>query len=601
MYCLKTLSRTVLCFWILGAHAAELYVAPGGDDAHPGTVDKPFATLAHALEAARAVQSEPVTLNLGGGVYRLSTPIRLGPADSRAKAAPLVIRAQQGGQAVLSGGRVIGGWKVGKDGIWRTTIESVKNGVWKFNELFVDGVRATRARYPNDGYLRIETVGEDKRTSFHYATGDLPKFRTLSNTELVFLHDWSISRVRVASIDSATRTLYTAYNVGIVAKHGEMDHFELHPRYFLENNVAFLDAPGEWFLDNSSGVLSYKPFAGQQPDKVEVIAPVLTRLLEVEGQPNRPIEHLRFENIRFEHCAYDFGERYAAGQATFHEEMRPTERVPIPAAVTIDYGQDIALSDVQIAHVGGTGIWIDNRSRSIEMSRMLIQDTGGNGLMIGSAVFKKIGEEFEPVTSEVQVADSVFEEVGQRFFGAVAVWIGMSNHVRFEHNLVRYTPYTGISVGWRWNADATPIHDIVVANNHIHHNMQILSDGGGIYTLGRMPGSQIIGNVIHDIPRNAGRAESNGIFFDVGTSDLLIADNVVFNTDRAPFRSNNALDSALNNISRDNLLVYPPDQSAYRYNGTKGGNITKQNDRPIPADQFDSANVKMRIQEVGPR
>jgi hypothetical protein len=128
--------------------------------------------------------------------------------------------------------------------------------------------------------------------------------------------------------------------------------------------------------------------------------------------------------------------------------------------------------------------------------------------------------------------------------------------------------------------------------------MQVLSDGGGIYTLGRMPGSQIIGNVIHDIPRNAGRAESNGIFFDQGSSDLLVADNVIFNTDRAPFRYHQAKSKI---ISRNNLLVHPADQPVYRYNRTEAEVVVKENDRPIEAGQFDPATVKSAIDAAGPR
>ena len=587
----------VLFLWASSAFGASFYVSPEGADSNSGTMDRPFATPQRALEAARTIHDEPRIIYLRGGIYRLDAPLRLHPEDSGTSAAPLEISAFGDEPVTLSGGRTITGWTVGKDGVWRTTIEAVKNGTWKFNELFVDGVRATRARHPNAGYLRVETVGADKRTGFTYAAGDIPALRHIDGTELVFLHDWSISRVPVRSIEPTSRTALLAANIGPAAKHYAMDHYEPHPRYFLESHPAFLDAPGEWYLDIATGVLSYKPLSGQRPDRVEVLAPVLTSLLGIEGKPDQRVEHVRLKNIRLEHCAYDYGERYAAGQAAFHEEMAPRKRVPVPAAVAINHGQNITLSGVQIAHVGGSGIWIGGRSRSIEVSRLLVQDTGANGLMIGDPDFRKTAYGFEPATTQVHVADSVFENVGQRFFGAVGVWIGMSDHVTFEHNLVRFTPYTGISVGWRWNDDPTPIHDIVIANNHIHHNMQILSDGGGIYTLGRMPRSKIIGNVIHDIPPNAGRAESNGIFFDAGTSDLLIEDNVIFNTARAPLRFN----AVRNNISRANLLVHPSDQPVYRFNGNVEQYITKDDDRTTTADQFDITTVRRRAQAVGPR
>jgi hypothetical protein len=579
------------------ASGASFYVSPEGSDSQSGTLDRPFATPQRALQAAREVRDEPKTIYLRGGVYRLTEPLRLHPEDGGTAAAPLTLSAWQNEQPILSGGRTISGWQIGNDGVWRTTIESVRNGTWKFNELFVDGVRATRARHPNEGYLRVETVGADKRTSFTYTAGDIPALKRVDGTEIVFLHDWSISRVPVASITPSNRTIQSASNIGPFANHYAMDHFEPHPRYFLENNSAFFDAPGEWYLDTVTGGLAYKPLAGQQPNAVQVVAPALTSLLTIAGQYDRPVEHVRIENIRFEHCAYDYGKRYAGGQATFHEENEPAKRIPVPAAVAIDRGREITLIGMEVAHVGGSGVWISGLSRSIEVSRLHVHDTGANGLMIGKPDFKTVGDGFEPVTSRVHVADSVFERPGRRFFGAVGVWIGISDHVTFEHNLVRFTPYTGISMGWRWKDEPTPAHDIVIVNNDIHHAMQELSDGGGIYSLGRMPNSKIIGNVIHDIPPNAGRAESNGIFCDEGTSGLLIEDNIVFNTARAPFRFH----AVGNNISRGNLLAYPVGQPIYRYNGNVDQHVTRDNDRSISADQFDVTTVRDRMQAAGPR
>jgi hypothetical protein len=62
-----------------------------------------------------------------------------------------------------------------------------------------------------------------------------------------------------------------------------------------------------------------------------------------------------------------------------------------------------------------------------------------------------------------------------------------------------------------WNPQPTPCRGHQVLRNHIHHVMQMLSDGAGVYTLGRQPETRIAGNVIHDVPIHAGRAASNGI------------------------------------------------------------------------------------------
>lgn len=584
---------------LLPACSSGIHVAPGGDDAAAGTYFSPFATIGRAQQAAHEAiaDGKPVTVTLRGGMYRLTEPIVFDADDSGTPEAPITYRAAGGQKPVFSGGRAITGWQVGDDGVWRTTIAEVKSGQWSFNELFVNGARATRARFPNDGYLHVEKVGEDKRTNFTYAQGDLPHIPDADRAQLVFLHDWSISRVRIASIDPATRTVRTAHTVGPHANHYKMDHYEPHPRYFLENSAAFLDAAGEWYLDTKTGVLSYKPLDGQRPGNVSFVAPMIQSLMQVHGEPDKPVHDLAFEGIAFEHCAYDFGERYAAGQAAFHEENDATGglRVPTPAAITVRYADGIAMNNVSIQHVGGSGLWISNTSKAVDITRMHIADTGGNGLMIGTG-YEKHGN--EPLVTDIHVSDSVFEHVGKRFFGAIGVWIGMADHVNFEHNLVRHTPYTGISLGWQWNDNPTACGNNTLAANHIHHNMQTLSDGGGIYTLGRMPGTTIRGNVIHDIPKNAGRAESNGIFFDQGSSDLLVVDNVIFNIDRAPLRFHQAKTKI---ISRNNLLVYPAGQPVYRYNRTEESVIVKENDRPVETDKFDPATVQSVIDAVGPR
>src|SRR5271165_4446521 len=66
------------------------YVAPAGNDANPGTLGKPFASLQRAQEAAR---QKPGTVFLRGGTYYLAEALVFTARDSGTKKAPVVFQA----------------------------------------------------------------------------------------------------------------------------------------------------------------------------------------------------------------------------------------------------------------------------------------------------------------------------------------------------------------------------------------------------------------------------------------------------------------------------------------------------------------------------
>jgi hypothetical protein len=109
--------------------------------------------------------------------------------------------------------------------------------------------------------------------------------------------------------------------------------------------------------------------------------------------------------------------------------------------------------------------------------------------------------------------------------------------------------------------------------------MQVLSDGGGIYTLGLQPGSALRGNWIHDVPLNAGRAESNGMFLDEGTTDFVVEDNLIHDIERSPLRFHRAT----TNLVRRNTLVVGKGIPMVRYNRTKPEDVTKESNRVLKA------------------
>jgi hypothetical protein len=122
----------------------------------------------------------------------------------------------------------------------------------------------------------------------------------------------------------------------------------------------------------------------------------------------------------------------------------------------------------------------------------------------------------------------------------LGIWDGLTDGTVISHNLLHDLPYSGISVGWQWNAAPTNCKANVIEYNEIHDVMELLSDGGGLYTLGFQPGTVIRGNVIHDVGRSAFAvgAPNNGMFIDEGSKGFLFQGNVIWSTSGEPVRFN---------------------------------------------------------------
>lgn len=597
-------------FTAWGAEQQTIYVSPQGSNDQPCSLEKPVATPDKALEIVRAIRQSrggvvDIRVVLGEGVYRITDPIRITIEHAPGPGALTI--TSEGKPVVISGGRKIEGWKQ-TGNRFETVIPEVAAGKWSLRELFVNGRRAVRARSPNEGFVRIDRPGADRRTSLFIYPLDAWIFKgDLKTAEFVYLHDWSTSRVKIAGFNPTTQEVTFSQSVGCSAPHYQIGNWP-HARYFIENCLQALDAPGEWFLDESTGKLIYLPREGETLESFEAVAPAATALVDMAGdsQDGRLIKNVRWEGLTFEHCRFDLPEKgYASGQATVYEPRvanRPGREM-MPAAVTVDLAEKCEFVNCGFRHLGGSGLWFRQQCRHCGVRRCSLEDISGNGINIGETMTRpwptSPGDWSSPYqngcTFDVQVADTVVQRCGAQFYEAVGVWIGIAAGCVVEHNEVAFLPYTGISVGWSWNDSPTGCGDHMVARNHIHHCMQILHDGGGIYTLGRQPGTRLAFNVIHDIPPNEDGAESNGIFMDEGSSDILVEGQTIYAVARSPLRFHRALELTL----RKNRLICLPGVPAYRYNRTDPNTLRFEEDEIIESENWQPGEELLK--EVGAR
>ena len=540
---------------------ADFVVAVTGNDRHPGTETQPLATIGGARDAVRKLRkAEPgrdVLVLVRGGVYHVDEPLLFSPEDSGREGGAVTYAAYPGEQPVLSGGRRITGFQPGPDGLWTVKASELHSRPWRFEQLYVNGRRAVRARTPNRFYFYMNAT---RRSGVDPATGrpgklddrmflansrDLAPLSALPPERLrdvvvASYHSWHISRQYVASLRAESGEVFLTGSCGI-----PFFTYTQNERYFLENYREALDAPGEWFLDRD-GTLHYKPLAGEDLKTAEVIAPVADELLHFLGDDTRPVKHITLRGLSLAHSGYRLPPE---GQSS------PQAACKVSAAIMADYACGIVLEDCRIQHTGTYGVWFRDGCRDCSVRRCLFEDLGAGGVRVGQT--DRVPKPAEQ-TSHIAIDNNILRSAGRLWADAVGILIGHSGDNQVTHNDISGMPYSGISAGWRWGYGEVPSVRNSIRFNQIHHlGWDVLADMGGIYTLGEAPGTVLGNNVIHDIDGN-GDSSMHGIYNDNSTSRMIVENNLVYRVRDGGYK----IGSGKNNVVRNNVFVAVPRQSS---------------------------------------
>ncbi len=551
--------------WPWSKPTADFYVSPVGDDGWSGTLaepnrertDGPFASIRRAQQAVRSARAAETAdarrcvVLLRGGRYELEAPLLFEPADSN-----VTYRAYRNETPIVSGGRRITGWETSEDGIWRTTIPAVADGDWHFWQLFVNGRRATRCRSPNQGYFRSagplvpraprhtpEFRNKEARLGLYYNEGDLARGPGWEEMNLILFHSWTASVHWVADIDPDERIVRFTAPCG-----WPVGYWEKSQRYYIENVASAFDAAGEWLLERDTGTLSYRPLPGEDLARAEFIAPVCEQLVRIAGEPKLGlwVDGLRFERIAFQHAAWRLA------RDACHDGQSASK---LNAAVTTNGSRNCTFRECEFAHLGQYAVWFAADSHSNTLMQCEIHDTGGGGVKIGEMRTPRREDEEGGHTVE----NCFIHHTSFIAHSGTPVLILRSSHNRIRHNDISECNYMAMGIGWSWGYAPSSAHHNLVENNHIHHyGRGVLSDLGGVYTLGDSPGTVIRNNHFHDA--NSYAYGGWGMYTDEGSTGVLWERNLIHDTKSSSFHQHYGKD----NVLRGNILAFPGEGAVRR-------------------------------------
>lgn len=540
---------------------ADFYISTDGDDKNDGSIKSPFLTFERAQEAVRTLdktEKDKIVVGVFPGEYR-TKGLTFTSEDSGTEECPIVYGVCGVGECVLNAGvslnpadfesirdeKVLSrlteeagnkvmsidlsGYGITKDdygkiyaiGSYNTASHYTGDYVGPiYSELFVNDKRQIFARYPNEGYLKMEKVistGYGRETdgsltarpdfdetvnpeSDVYGISSqlarrIASWQTLDDVWMFayWKYDWADASTPIGEFDAENKTLSPKF----VSTYGT----KVGAPYYFFNVFEELDSPGEWYLDRENALLYVYPDGDFSTAEID-LSLGLDSVITLENA-----SYITFDGFTIKGTRGD-GITISGDNNTV--KCCLIKNVSGNAAVITGYNN--LVSQCEITHTGKGCIYLDGGDRETL--------TPGNNRADNNLIHD-------------------WAEVYETYMPAVSL-SGVGNIC--SHNEMYNTPHEAITYAG---------NNHLIEYNRIHDVNLLSDDAGAIYSGRRWDwyGTEIRYNMIYNL--GADGHTPNGIYFDDALSGQTAYGNILINVPQCGFLLGGGRDLTVKN----NILI----------------------------------------------
>lgn len=394
------------------------YFANAGSNSNAGTIGAPWATLD---------KLSSVTLGPGDHVYLKRGDVFTGPLTMYQEGSPsaqLVFDAYGSGPLpVVTGFQSLTSWTNISGNIWQASL----NAGAELNMVTVGGVPVMRGRYPNTGWLTIQS-----HNGYTSITDPLTP-----STNINWTNAWLTMRSIRFQLNSYPITGHTT--AGVLTYNGNSDTMQRQPidghGYFIQNDSRTLDQQNEWYYSPSGQYLQM--YSTSNPGTLNVQAATKDNLLLASSRSWITVQNIAFTGSNILSISWTGGQK---------DTIRGCEiNYSGLNGVFLNFNTFSSLYNSKVYNTNNTAVKLLPDATGSSVLYCDIQDAG---TIPGYAMRKANGN---------QSRSGIF---------------GNGNGVLISHNTVRRTGYAGISA----TRDA-----VEISYNVVDSATLVLDDVGGVY------------------------------------------------------------------------------------------------------------------------